>query len=966
MLACLSLGGLAGCGDVERGLESLDALDTASADEALHGLGTNPAPDTAFPAVVRLGLGGTRFCSGTLLPGHYVLTAAHCVAGVANDCETPEGRTFMETRPIEVQLFTDGVTLAHAYRVDAVAAHPDAYPTTLASCPDTATTAPADTLCTATGPDPEHPNVIRPAVLPVAGALDVALLHLRVEDGEPAPETLAAPISVRTAAGSSGWASTLVNGATLTVAGWGVDDDPAFDPTVRPLRLAGPMVADTSQLGQGIPVTTCANAAFAPGGSMRGGHLVMRRPDAGTDPITGAALYGGAYIGSGDSGGPVLLQTTLANGTVLTEVVGVNSGGGGGRDGVVAANTDPAGSLHAPTFRPEVAQWLEQRMRDWDEDGVLNGVDNCMTTPNPEQTNSNGRAENASRLRGERNAYGSLADRLGDVCDPVPVAVATPKYEYQGGTRVSLPLGGYIQQGQNRLEALALQTKGAYPRTSHADATEQVGYTVRNADTAVRFCQKDAKVKGLSCTAPLVLQNDRLAWAGKETHEAKFPFHSVVVRPESQGKTLARGGEWPLDYGEDTDRVDWDYGQDESYWASGLIPSLKTCMGAALFGRSAGSCLDGTFWTHCRSAVGDTVQSVFAGTTGHRVGLNGANLANTYVEVKPISDATSGKAGVFAPLFFFLWKTLPDPAPYFDPSRDLAEVVLGFSPLLGGVVTTADGETWTRLGQEAYTAGVASLFVNPFVQVVTAADLGAETAPVALVVDKLSMKLVDAVVFANGKLALQSEVAPSALKRLALPVRRGAVLAYSAATEQVFVAGRSKSTGARQVASLALARADATWTEVALSDAGTRDFLDLAYSASRDELSVLRTRDADGVKQAEILVARPGGSGVAAARLAWPVEDGVRYWLVPDVTGKLVVTASSETRHVGLRLPVDGLFASLAERIEAADLPLAARPVATGRGLRWPVATSGALSVEERTPTPGDWVEATSALVVGE
>ena len=109
-------------------------------------------------------------------------------------------------------------------------------------------------------------------------------------------------------------------------------------------------------------------------------------------------------------------------------------------------------------------------------------------------------------------------------------------------------------------------------------------------------------------------------------------------------------------------------------WTSGLgmIPApgaYPGCSNTGLYG--LGSCLDGTWWSHAETQVGN------ADTTwnGVDVGFHGNQLTNHYFKITPDEVYNFSFGGIGAPHFVFLWQTLPDPYESVALSKETHYVV---------------------------------------------------------------------------------------------------------------------------------------------------------------------------------------------------------------------------------------------------------------------------------------------------
>lgn len=321
---------------------------------------------------------------------------------------------------------------------------------------------------------------------------------------------------------------------------------------------------------------------------------------------------------------------------------------------------------------------------DADADNVGDACDNCVAHPNYGQENCNARSERALGLA-----------IMGDACDPVPCPNAQAKTrDYTACTGNHWV--GQACQGWEKTADVFVNSIGSHP-TSPTTPSPARGLVVSAVPTGFRFCQDAfedggrstcetaAKIRDSAFDAPDPVQADgaRVWYRVTTTERDSFGVGTTLLGP---------GTVTPLDYGLNARSFHWNYLTDATRWSTAGVLPLPRNENPCGATPSMGVCLDGFFWAHAVTAVGDTATSV----GGTSVGAHGPDLANSFVPITPerfVTRYTSG-IGLTTP-YFFLWRTLPDPPWHGDPPRPFVPgdvVVVSHVPEVGARALVANGE----------------------------------------------------------------------------------------------------------------------------------------------------------------------------------------------------------------------------------------------------------------------------------
>lgn len=647
-----------------------------------------------------------------------------------------------------------------------------------------------------------------------------------------------------------------------------------------------------------------------------------------------------SYVSCGDSGGPVIVGTGPASKGGLKptpldppEPGDTYSFGGryvAGTASVYQGNIVHAGdddnvypaTVYNPTWTESASSFLTAHLFDSDGDGLVNKLDehpgcndngpdqdldgipnecdpcpcdrtdtdpdgdkicvvecygpgdNCAEVSNPGQENCN--------LVSEMAHTPSVI--LGDHCDPVPCAETHATEKLLQENIVDFEYGGAHSKIWIRCSLFSHNELTVRPLRSHsAPGVSAPSVMVPDVVTHARFCPRD------DCDAPSSLEDARLADAGctppatcatpedGDTQWLRMTFTQggnggdPNGTPASPDYNYAAGGiggsKWI-----------WNYGADLQRWASqGLIDNTVTAR------------TKGALWLHAETGVGHSDLSL--GT-----GFHGGQLANRHIlEYSPESLKCSAGTNIRAiQTPFFLFLTLPDPAPYdfhrFDSVRQETSFIVRTGVRDWGAVTSfGDAEIVThRMAPEVRRmlndrSLVWARAVEPFLH---QGGLDMPTA-VALVAD--GSDLAGGIAQAGGRL----EAAKGIASRSGSPHAVGFVPVYSKARRGVFVIGGNHPKTRQPTGEIWFtAIRGQTWrrfrTELELGRV-----LAATYSSAAESLVIL---DHSSKGQARLWT-HGIVSGKSTLLGEWDRHPAWnRHWLVIDTDGS-VLLASSNTRE---------------------------------------------------------------------
>ena len=302
--------------------------------------------------------------------------------------------------------------------------------------------------------------------------------------------------------------------------------------------------------------------------------------------------------------------------------------------------------------------------KDYDDDGVCavacpwQRSDNCPRVANPKQENCN---EAAEGIRGR--------PILGDACDPVPCPSASADETTQnitGSCTGNAQTGGYCTGRKVhdivRTTARASHRIDSDQNDSLLDPPPMVA--VNGVTTAMRFCQSKPSLNFNCQSEPNTrdFQIDESEFALRPDR----PWHRITQGLVNCNPTCMivttdpRGQSYVFDYDDVfKDTHGWQFSSDYLYWGvNNIIPApdgYSAC--ANIQGYGTGTCLDGTFWSHAYTGVGDTLTS----HNGVYVGYHGDQLANRFFGLRPDETYSWHYYGTGLYRRILLRKTLPDP-----------------------------------------------------------------------------------------------------------------------------------------------------------------------------------------------------------------------------------------------------------------------------------------------------------------
>lgn len=278
---------------------------------------------------------------------------------------------------------------------------------------------------------------------------------------------------------------------------------------------------------------------------------------------------------------------------------------------------------------------------DSDHDGFCSvtcdgkGQDNCPKVTNAKQENCNALSE----------SFHTPNDVRGDACDPVPCPEAEPASSGSPVVTNYLICDPFLR---DELKIRPLKSRGA----------DGSGITVSNVPTHAWFCQKDF-ISGVKCSDQLDITDDHIndsdCFTGcSKPEKPAHHFHRMTFDGTSANGQDPDGLLASLDYnrtngGSASLTWRWRHADDLARWTSAGVIAPNTA-------------LNGTIWTHAYTPVGDPAEGGDIGT-----GTHGSQLANHHIlDLEPQKFSckpATVRAGPITP--FFIWQTLPDPAPPF-------------------------------------------------------------------------------------------------------------------------------------------------------------------------------------------------------------------------------------------------------------------------------------------------------------
>ena len=353
-----------------------------------------------------------------------------------------------------------------------------------------------------------------------------------------------------------------------------------------------------------------------------------------------------------------------------------------------------------------------------------------------------------------------------------------------------------------------------------------------------------------------------------------------------------------------------------------------------------------------------------------QVGYNGANLANHYWPLapdKPFHYTMPGR-GWRLPLFF-LWKTLPDPAPLdqidlWDRVRNRV-LPLVFDQVAGKVYRIDDAGYGIDM-TAAMSPGVLQHAANPNVRWLSAVEPSATAgagalSPVAVLASADGTTILDTVrVSANG-VALAREERPVdmlesvASSSFAPAWRSGHAALYSRVADGIFVLGGRIGASGELAGDAWFASLGGSWRQLDLKGATLGNVTAATYAFRDRKLWAIDLKGTGWRRTMRLLRIDPHAGGVQVVA-SWPYLGLFdRQWLVVDREGDVMVVASSRTLRTHLVLTVGERDEQVrARRVQLGFGELAEAPAVDPLGVTWFVRTwNGAMVPVRRSHDPG-------------
>jgi hypothetical protein len=602
-------------------------------------------------------------------------------------------------------------------------------------------------------------------------------------------------------------------------------------------------------------------------------------------------------------------------------------------------------------------------LQDYDGDGVCavacswQKTDNCPKVANPDQANCNSDSEIAQGL-----------PVWGDACDPVPCPASnadatTDVVEVCSGNPV---IGGSCTGRKIHDE---IDTTGTAAHQFDWDSTkghnpfhpDSIG--VPGVKTEMRFCQSNLTL-GFDCHAAANIGDAHLTDPESAPPNPAYVWHEVT-QGTCSGSCYsaltddARGSTYSMNYTDTTEDVHgWDYAVDSTYWTSGnLIPApgdYPGCTGTVV----AGTCLDGTWWSHADTPVGDSTTPTYDMVT---VGSHGDQLANHYFDLRPDSLFTTNFVGLGNWHLIMLWRTLPDPATdeqiqetrflVSDPSGSQLGVLQndgtsaqipsdGLGAILSPKLTptlAATSTVWASAVEPSPNTGM----VDSRVEAVALSSDGTTMLAVAL--------------SDNGVLRIGDEVGfPEFVTRTTAshpPARTGPLAFFSSAAGGVFMLGGVDPTGAGFMHDMWFRQMHNDWRPVPAFGYAPDRILAATFSFADRRLYVL-DHTVDGSVDTAHLVRIDFRTGLVESLGSCP--RGTTYttqFLTLDIDGSVLLTSTSATASAIGHLAVDCNGKAYLSQIDSTEGGLAVAPVVdpNGYSLVTTTATGGYITTRTKT-----------------